>query len=333
MPRPFRIVVSLASLGLLGAFPGPVRAGDRAPLQLERKILLGDVRGRIDHMAVDTKRRRLFVAELGNDSVGVVDLTGGSVLRTIGGLDEPQGVGYEPSTDTLYVANARDGSLKLFEGDAYRAIGRIELGSDADNVRIDAAAGHVIVGYGDGGLALVDPATRTKVGNVPLKSHPESFQIDASGDRIFVNLPEIHAMAAIDGKSGKPLASWPMDRAGNFAMALDGERGRILVAFRSPPELWVFSMDDGRPISKVETCADVDDLFVDANRKRVYVSCRAGFVDVFEAADGAYRHSARIPTVTGARTSLFVPEMDRLFVAVRAGFAGPAAIWIFKPMP
>jgi hypothetical protein len=34
------------------------------PLQLDAKIPLGDVRGRIDHMAVDLARHRLFVAAL-----------------------------------------------------------------------------------------------------------------------------------------------------------------------------------------------------------------------------------------------------------------------------
>src|SRR5882757_5266722 len=99
------------------------------------------------------------------------------------------------------------------------------------------------------------------------------------------------------------------------------------------PSWLVFSMTDGKSISKAETCGDVDDLFVDAKRERVYVSCGAGFIDVFETIGTTYRHMARIPTLAGARTSLFVPEMDRLLVAVRAGPAGPAAIWMFKPMP
>lgn len=114
-------------------------AANKVALQLETKIPLGDVRGRIDHLAIDLKRQRLFVAELGNDSVGVVDLAANSLLKTITGLSEPQGVGYEPSTDTLYVANARDGSVRLYEANDYKAIGRIELGGDADNIRIDAA--------------------------------------------------------------------------------------------------------------------------------------------------------------------------------------------------
>jgi YVTN family beta-propeller protein len=306
---------------------------ENGPLQLEARILLGDVRGRIDHMAVDLKRQRLFVAELGNDSVGVVDLASRSLVRTITGLNQPQGVGYEPSTDTLYVANARDGSVRLFDGNAYKATGQIELGSDADNIRVDAGAGRVVIGYGDGGLAMVDPSSRSKVGNVALKAHPESFQIDTNTGRIFVNLPDARAVAVVDGKSGTALASWPMDKGGNFAMALDREQGRLLVAFRSPPELAVISAADGKSLSRAQTCGDIDDLFVDVKRARLYISCGAGFVDVFETAGTTYRHIARLPTAAGARTSLFVPEMDRLLVAVRAGAAGPAAIWVFKPMP
>lgn len=335
MSHPFRraAIVLAGILMIISASVSAQSADDKAPLQLEAKIPLGEVRGRIDHLAVDVKRQRLFVAELGNDSVGVVDLATNRVLRTISGLSEPQGVGYEPSTDTLYVANARDGSVRLYEANDFKSIGRIELGSDADNVRIDSAAKRVVVGYGDGGLAVLDPSTRAKIQSAPLKAHPESFQIDADTGRIFVNVPNAHAVAVVDGKSGTTTATWPMDKGGNFAMALDRDRGRLLVAFRGPPELAVFSMTDGKPIAKNGTCGDIDDLFVDAKRSRVYISCGAGSVDVFETTDVTYRHLARIPTTAGARTSLFVPELDRLLVAVRAGPAGPAAIWVFKPVP
>ena len=116
-------------------------------------------------------------------------------------------------------------------------------------------------------------------------------------------------------------------------MALDPLRREILVIFRAPAQLGVFSMKDGTPIASTETCGDADDLFVDAKRGRVYVSCGAGFLDILEAKDGTYRRIVRIPTVSGARTSLFVPEMDRLLLAVRASSGEPAAIWIFRPMP
>ena len=159
-----------------------------APLVLEAKIPLGSISGRIDHLAIDLKRKWLFVAELGNDSLGVVNLVAGKVLRTITGLREPQGVGYEPITDAVYVANASDGSVRILRGEDLAAVGRIDLGDDADNVRTDADRKRVLVGYGAGALAIIDPTTRTKVGDIRLKAHPESFQID--GDRVFVNVPD-----------------------------------------------------------------------------------------------------------------------------------------------
>src|SRR4051812_2216692 len=110
----------LAALVLVGfaftATPVAQPAGPSPPLVLEAKIALGKVSGRIDHLAVDLGRQRLFVAELGNNSVGVVDLREGKLITRIVGLKEPQGTGYESSTDTLYVANAGDGSVRLFQG-------------------------------------------------------------------------------------------------------------------------------------------------------------------------------------------------------------------------
>jgi len=307
---------------------------DTGSLQLEAKIPLGEVRGRIDHMAVDLKRQRLFVAELGNDSLAVIDLANRKLIHTITGLKEPQGVGYESSTDTLYVANAGDGSVGLFEGSDYNSAARIELGSDADNVRLDAVTRRVFIGYGSGALAVIDPRTRSKVGDIPLKAHPESFQIDPDTSQIFVNVPDARGIAVVDRVSQKQIGTWSLaDRGANFPMALDHARRQVLVIFRAPPELGVFSMTDGKPIATAEVCGDADDLFIDAKRARVYVSCGAGFLDVLEANEAAYRRIVRIPTVSGARTSLFVPEMDRLLVAVRASAGEPAAIWIFRPMP
>src|SRR5882724_10686109 len=105
------VLVTAATL-LVGAARPIAQPADSSPLRLEAKIPLGNVQGRIDHMAIDLARQRLFVAELGNNSVGIVDLNGHKVIRTLDGLKEPQGVAYLPSTDTLYVANGGDGSVR-----------------------------------------------------------------------------------------------------------------------------------------------------------------------------------------------------------------------------
>jgi hypothetical protein len=166
-----------------------------------------------------------------------------------------------------------------------------------------------------------------------LQAHPESFQLARSDRRIFVNVPKAREIAVVDRFASKQTASWPVDNGSNFPMALDESSGRLFVGFRNPAQLRVFSMRDGSPVATVDSCGDTDDLFFDAKRQRVYLSCGDGYLDVFEAQGDAYRRSAHIPTISGARTALFVPELDRLFVAARANSGEPAALWVFRPIP
>jgi len=325
------MALGLAAMILLAA---PGRAEE--PLALEAKIPLGNIFGRIDHMALDVARQRLFVAELGNDSVAIVDLTKRRVLRTLAHLKEPQGVGYVPRTDTLYVASALEGTLRPFAGPDLKPGETIELGRNADNIRVDPKSGQIFVGYGAGGIAVVDPVTNTRQARITLREHPEGFQLSADGTRIFVNVPDAHQIAVIDRAAGKAVATWPTHEGrANFAMTLDGDE-RVITVFRRPARLAALSMKDGSTIAAVETCGDVDDVFVDARRKRIYVSCGEGAVDVLERRGTGYQRLARLPTSPGARTSLFSPELDRLIVAARAvtgGDAAPAALWVFRPVP
>lgn len=302
-----------------------------APLTLEAKIPLGSIGGRIDHLAADPKRQRLYAAELGNNSLGVVDLSAGKVLRTITGLSEPQGVGYEPATDAVYVANARDGSVRVLHGDDLATVGRIDLGDDADNVRIDVARQRVLVGYGEGAIAVIDPVSRTKAAEFRLQGHPEGFQTDADGTQLYVNVPDQRQIAVVDLPNAVVRSVPTGNLRGNFPMAVDPQAKRIVVVARNPPTLLALASPGSTTVAKAETCGDADDVFVDAKRGRVYVSCGEGFVDVFERRGDTFVRLGKVPTVSGARTSLFVPEMDRLFVAVRASGNEPAAIWVFRP--
>ncbi len=324
------LALIVAATGTLRAQPGAAAA---APMLLEAKIPLGNVSGRIDHLAVDVQRRRLLVAELGNNTLGVVDIGNGKVLRSVPGFRKPQGVGYEPSTDTIYVANAGDGAVQVLRGEDQAVIGRIELGSDADNVRIDALHRRVIVGYGNGALAIIDPAARAKTGEVRLPAHPESFRLIEDGAQAVVNLPESHQIAIVDLSNGI-LRSIPTGSlTGNFPMAVDTAGRRVLVGFRNPPVLAFFTLPDGEQAARVPICGDADDLFLDEKRRRIYVSCGAGTVDVLQAAGASYERLAAIASRSGARTALFVPELDRLYVAARAGWSEQAAILVFRPGP
>jgi hypothetical protein len=326
----------LLLLGLSAVWSSDAFAADTSQaLVLEKEIPLDQVSGRIDHLAIDLERRHLAVAELGNNSVDLIDLNNGRVMYRIGGLDEPQGIAFVVSSDLFAVASGGDGSVRLFKGSDFSPAGAIDLGDDADNVRLDRAAGHIVVGYGQGGLAVIDPKTHSKLADIALRAHPEGFQLSSDGSRAFVNVPDAREIASVDLGSGKQVATWKMpDLKSNFPMAIDESREMLAVAFRDPPRLALLDAQHRTITANVETCGDSDDVFFDDRRARIYVSCGAGVVDVFERSDGGLRRVAQIETHSGARTSLFVPELDRLFVASRSALLGnDAKIMVFRPSP
>jgi hypothetical protein len=324
-----RLAAIRAALLALGVATSPAHAAE-LPLTFEAKIPLGNVKGRIDHMAVDAAHNRLLVAELGNDSLGIVDLAQRKVLATVRDLAEPQGVAYDPASDAIFVANARDGSLRVLSGADFAPVARIDLGDDADNLRLDAAARRLFIGYGRGALAVIELEKRQRLADLPLKRHPESFQLDPSG-RIFVNVPEAHEIAVLDRKDGKQSATWRVpELQGNFPMALVNEGKELAVVFRNPAKLATIDAAKGTVLATTETCGDADDVFEDAKRERLYVICGEGYVDVFER-DKRYFLAAHVKTAAGARTGYFLPSLDRLYVGVRGTAAEKPAIWVFKP--
>ncbi len=305
-----------------------------APLTLERTIPLKNVSGRIDHLAIDLARKRLIVAELGNDTVEVIDIAAGTVVHRFSGLKEPQGLAYVSDGDLIVVASAGDGTVRLFNGTTFEPTGVIPLGDDADNIRVDPRNGQVTVGYGGGALAVIDPRTRAILSTVKLAAHPESFQLAPDGGKIFVNVPDAREIAVVDRVSGRQIGSWKADARSNFPMAVVDDGAVIASVFRSPARLVMFRPDSGEVTATLSTCGDSDDVFSDTKRHRLYVSCGEGAVDVIGWDGKTVAELSRITTASGARTSFFVPQLDRLFVASRAGWmGGSAAILIFRPSP
>lgn len=310
-------------------------ADSSPPLVLEATIPLPHTGGRIDHMAVDLRRGRLLLAELGNGTLDVIDIAGRRVVQRVNGLKDPQGVGYSAAADVVSVASAGDGSVRLFRGEDLALTGVIDLGGDADNVRVDPRSGQIYVGYGKGGLAVIDPASRSVVSRAKLPAHPEGFGVDVAANRAYVNVPDAHQIAVVDLRTGQQTATWrvPGLRSG-YPMALDETEGVLATAFWDPARLVLIDTANGAVKVNTQTCGDADDVFFDAKRRRIYVSCGEGLVDVQQGDATGYHALARIPTHSGARTALFVPELDRLFVAVRAGMFGTdATVLVFRPVP
>lgn len=322
--RPLTMIAALAMSSACHASPRTVSASDlSSPLRLERSVKLPGVAGRIDHLAIDLQHKQLFVAEYGNGTVDAVNLDNGKVVGRIAGLREPQGVAV--LGDGQLVVACGDGSVHFYSAADRREMAVLKLGDDADNVRVDARNGHVIVGYGRGALAVIDPATHRLLSTVKLAGHPEGFRL--AGAKALINIPERGSIVAADIDAGTVTATWSTGmRNLNFPLAIAPDGHWFAIAYRLPAALQVRSME-GSVVSTRPGCGDADDLFVDGGR--FLLVCGAGHVDVSSTtnADGEI---VRVTTAPGARTGLFVPELRSLIVAVPARGGAAAALWVLK---
>ena len=300
---------------------GAALAAQSSPLALKSVIPLPNVEGRIDHLAFDGSRGRLYVAALGNNSVEVTDTVNGIHVTTLPGFHEPQGIAVIPgnaidATNAIAVANGSSGMLQLIDALSYQVRRTVVIGSDSDNVRYDQAAKRLYVAH-EGGLAVVDPATGQIVQRIAIPGHPESFQLEREGSRVFVNLPDSAQIVVADRKTASVVTRWPGTPRANYPMALDESTHRLFVGYRQPATMVVYDTATGKAEATAPIPGDTDDLFYDSARKRMYVIGGEGYVDVLQRNAGdAFKRVARIATTTGARTGLFVPEQNRLYVAV-----------------
>jgi len=299
-----------------------------SPVHEVARIQLPGVEGRIDHLAWDKQTGMLYVAALGNNSVEVIDTRAKKVVHSIKGLAEPQGV--RVAAGRLYVASAKDGTCRIFDA-SFTPLEKLELGDDADNVRFDAAANRIYVGYGSGALAAIDIASLKKVADIKLPAHPESFQLEEKGRRIFINLPEANAsIAVVDRDKGAIVETWKVPGAtANFPMALDEADARLFVGCRRPARLEVIDTRSGKPVAELDCVADTDDVWYDPSARRIYISGGGGAVTVLRQLDADhYVPEAQIPTAPGARTSLLAPD-GVLYVAVPRRPGQPAQVRAF----
>ncbi len=303
-----------------------------APLAAIAKVGLPGVHGALNHLAADYYQGRLFLAAAGNDSVEVIDVRTNSLLASIHEVSDPQSVAYLKASNQLFVTNAGDGSVRIFDGSTLKPAGSVHLGQNPGAIRVDTFHDRIYVGYGDGAIAVLD-STGKHLSDIPLKSHPESFQIAENQPRLFVNMPDSHAVAVVDLSNSQVIAEWPVKEGQeNFSMAIDEESRRIFVATRRPSRLLVLDMDSGRVVAHLPTVGDADDLFFDPIHQRIYVSGGRGQIaSYWQQSSNQYVQLDSIATVAGARTALFVPQWNRLFVAVRDFASHTAEIRIYQP--
>ena len=313
-----------------------------AALKLVQTIPLPDIDGRIDHFSIDVKGRRAFLAALTKNTVEVVDLKGGRVIRTLPGFAKPQGVRFVPELNKLFVATGLDGAVKTLDGTTLEVLHTANVSLGADAIGYDPRSKYLYVGSGGGDankalgdLTVFNAATGAQIAAIVTDAHAGGSVVDERGQQVYVLVPEKAQVVVLDRKTRTQLAKWTIPGIQkNVALDLDEKNHRLFLGVRTPASVVVLDANSGAVVASIPTVGMVDGLSYDRATRRIYTSGGEGFVDVTQQIDADhYERIARIPTGPNARTSLFVPEWRRLYVAVPRSDDRSAELRVFGVVP
>jgi DNA-binding beta-propeller fold protein YncE len=331
----------IVALGFLFSF-SVASAGIEVALKLVQTIPLAEVDGRIDHFAIDVRGRRAFLAALAKNTIEVVDLRAGRVTHTLSGFAKPQGVLFVPKFNKLVIASGADGLVKTLDGTTLAVIQTASVSLGADAIGYDPRSTEIYIGSGggdankeQGDLTVFNVASGAQVVALTTDAHAGGSVVEGHGEHVFVLVPEKAQVVVLDRKTRAQVAKWTIPGIQkNVALALDERSHRLFLGVRTPASIVVLDSDSGAVVATVPTVATLDGLSFDSATRRIYTSGGEGFVDVTEQIDADhYERIARIPTGPIARTSVFVPEWHRLYVAVPRDKERGAELRVFDAVP
>jgi DNA-binding beta-propeller fold protein YncE len=306
------------------------------PLELVQTIVLKGKAGNLDHLALDAKRQRLFLANTANSTLDVIDLKDGKLLKQIGNQGGIQGVAHAPDLDRVFVGLGKDGFCNVFEGDDCKLVKTVKFEDDADNVRYDPRTHQAYVAHAEKSLGVLDGKTGEQKADIKLAGDAEGFQMETGRPRLYLNTPSPSQVTVIDTDKNEIVTTYPVKMAAeNTPLALDEANHRLFLGCRKEPKVVVMDTETGKELSSADIAGEVDDLWFDAKRKQLYASCGDEVLVVLAQKDADhYTPLFRIQTPKGSKTSFFDPESGRLFLAVprQEGKAGPE-IRVYQAKP
>jgi DNA-binding beta-propeller fold protein YncE len=289
-----------------------------AELELVQTIPLKGRPGKLDHLALDAKTDRLFVANKPNNTLDIVDLKAGKLLQQVAAQQGIQGIAYAADLDKIVVGLGSGGYCNFFNAQDYKLLKTVKFTDDADNVRYNPKTNLVYVAHAENALGVIDAKSYAVKTDIKLPATAEAFVLETGRPRLYLNVTSLNQVLLIDTDSNKITATWPLKLAGaNVAIDIDEPNHRLFVGCRKEPKMVVLDSETGKEITSVPIGGEIDDLFFDAKRKRLYACCGEGVISVIRQVDAdKYEALDKITTEKTARTGLLDAEGGRFFLAV-----------------
>jgi DNA-binding beta-propeller fold protein YncE len=303
------------------------------------------VQGKFDHLGIDYKGSRLFVAAESAHQVLIFNLKSGKYLRSLEGIEIPHAIFVREDLNRIYITDGGSGTLKIYDGATYRLLKSIPLKVDADSIGYDPSTHLLYIDNGGGDahqsfsmLSIVDTTSGDKVADVKIDGDTlEAMVIEKSSDKMYVNDAAKNTVVELNRKDHSIVANWPVKQGKrNVAMALDEAGHRLFVASRSG-NISIFDTATGNELTSLPIGKGVDDLIFDAANKRLYAPCGGdGLTYVYQqgahqpGTKDQYTLLGKVPSAPGGKNALLAESLGRYFIIVPPQGSTPGAIYAYS---
>ena len=309
---------------LFFAFTLSARSQEKLPLKLVATTPLPDFTGDFDHFAVDLKGKRLFLTAEDHKTVEVFDLDG-KRIHSITGFGQPHAAVVLADSNIIVTDGDGFGQVALVNGKDYKIMSTIKLPPGVDGAVFNPVNQYYYVESGSDEpsakthvINIIDTKAFKLVGAITLPgNHSEAMAIDRAGKKMYINLTGADQVGVVDLETRKLVAQWPVPDAQTAnALVLDEPNHRLFIATRKPAKFFVYDTDTGKVVTTLPTAEMHDDMWFDLARKRIYVTGTETTAVMEQRDADHYSHVADVPTGYRAKTSIYVPELNRLYIAV-----------------
>ena len=351
-------LIAACCVAVFAGFVVQTFAQEKQTLRLVQTIPLPGVKGRLDHMGVDLEKKRLFVAAVTNNTLEVVDLNDGKVIKSLGGLKDTQDALFLGGDFNKLFVSSLDGHLRVFQGETLWLVQDFKIEPDANRLFYDPATNLIYFGYGGQNAGFnayervgipqakpgagYDQLVADMIAPTPRPGHLAEIAMDDNGILLVCD-SRADLIYQFDTRKRELIKSWPARGDGAGDMALDRIRHRLFVGTRIPAEMTVYDSQSGKEIQSLPAPETMDGVYYDANLKRIYMTggrwygtpeASPWWIYIYQQKDpDQYDLISKVRTRPGSGTSLFVPQLNRFYVAYQAIDDQDAAILVFEPAP
>ena len=352
-----KLLLTVCCVALFAGSAVRTSAQDKQALKLVRTIPLPAVTGRLDHMGVDLEKKRLFVAAVSNSTLEVVDLIGGKPIKSLTGIKDAQDALFLGGDFNKLYVSSLDGHVRVFQGETLWPVEDFKIEPDPNRLFYDPATDFIYFGYGGqnagfdayGRVGILqtrrgagyDRLLADMIAPTPRPGHLAQLAMDDNGVLLACD-SRSDLIYQFDTRKRELIKSWPARGDGAADMALDRTRHRLFVGTRIPPQMTVYDSLTGKEIQSLPAPETMDGVYYDSKLERIYMTggrwygtpeASPGWIYVYEQKDSDhYDVISKIKTRPGSGTSLWVPQLNALYVASQAIGAQKAAILVFEPV-